>query len=1382
MAEISPKLVRIFISSPRDVAEERRAAAELIEQELAKREAFRKPLKLDVFRYDDPHSDTPFLADRSPQKSVDQRLQSADAEIVVAILWARMGTPVPDSADPDKILYQSGTEQEIKEALKAGREVLVYFRRGQPAAPDDDDELDEFKAQRQKVREFRMRLENGGCGVNGYQDCEDFRRKLAQHLDQVLTRIRDASLAPARQVAIRLPLPWTGDPYPGLRSFEQEEAPIFFGRREETAELVRWVAEEGRRFVAVVGVSGSGKSSLVKAGLLPELGEWPSAIVRLIDAGGDPFRALSVRLGPHLPPSRRSEFRADPARRLGELTWIDEVLSEKPASTCLLIVIDQFEELQTAVPENWHEAFIGLLEKLAKHNRMRIVVSLRADFLGGLSRNETLAGLFSGRSFVLHPPGSGALRAIIRDPAKLVGVAVEDSLIDDLAEAARLELGALPLLAFTLERLYSRREGQKLVLPTVGGSTTLGAILGDYTNEVEEALPLEQREVFPQLFRHLVRVEDGGRRIAKRRCRPVDLGDDATIIALRDNLVGCRLLLALDDPADGVELAHEVLLQAWPNLHAWVAAFSTHLVVREDIERLRAAGAPRLEGWLLERAVDLVDRAPELLDEAQAALVKRSREEYEDFLRREANAVAERAAACIEEGDCATAIALCLEVLPTTPRSQRPATSLALSTLHEAWRSLRELRVVETEQDRVYDACFSPDGTRVVIAGEDGTVRLWHADGIGEPLILRGHEGPVRAASFSPDRTRLVSASEDGTVRLWYVDGASDPIILRGHKGRALTTSFSPDGTRVVSAGDDGMVLWQVEGTAPPLILGGQANATSFSPDGTLLVSGSDSGTVRVWHADGGGEPLTLRGHEGKVNATSFCPDGRRVVSASDDGTVRLWQADGAGEPLILRGHAGSVLAASFSPDSTRVVSAGDDGTLRLWQADRRDQALILRGVHWASFTSDGTRVVRAGNDRTERMSRADGSGELLIFGRHEGAVRAASFSPDGTRVVSAGDDGTMRLWSVDGTDEPLILPGDLFLQDHASFSPDGTRVVSADYDGILRLWRVDRAGEPLILGGHEGRVRAASFSSDGTRVVGAGNDRTVLVWRADGTGDPLILGRDEGGVRTASFSPDGTRVVSAGYDGILRLWRVDRAGELLTLHGHVGPVLVASFSPDSTRVVSTGDDGTVRLWRTEDISEPLILRGHEGAVRAASFSPDGRRVVSAGDDGTVRVWRTEGTSDPLILGGHDGEVSAASFSPNGTQVVSAGADCTVRLWQADGTGEPLVFRGHRRRVRAASFSPDGKRVVSVGDDATVQLWRADGSAPLILRGHRGGVRAASFSPDGTRVVTDGDDGTVRVWHVFANDHDLIEAARAILPRQLTDAQRARYHLPPRSV
>jgi WD40 repeat protein len=1298
MSELRSKLVRIFISSPSDVAEERKAAAELIEDELAKREAFVEKLKLRAFRYDDPNSDTPFLAGHSPQASVDQRMRSADAQIVVAILWARMGTPVRDPRDPAKILYQSGTEQEVEEALKAGREVLVYFRRGQPSMPDNDDLVAEALAQRKEVRAFIARLKQQGRGVNEYQDVRGFRRQLEQHLDQILTQIRDASIVPVGQVTTAPEPRWTGDPYPGLRSFELEEAPIFFGRREETAELVRWVVEEGRRFVAVVGVSGSGKSSLVKAGMAPKLPGWPCVIVRL---AGDPFHALAIRLETFLPASHRRAFQDDPAKQLAAPGWIDDLLKDKPASACLLIVIDQFEELQTAVPENFRAAFVGLLKALADHNRVRIVVSLRADFLGAMSRDEILARVLRGNGFVLDPPGPAALRAIIREPARLVRVTIEDSLIDELVEAARHEPGALPLLAFALERLYSRREGKQLVLPAVVGSARLGPILSDHTREVEDALPAEQREELPRLFRHLVRVEDGARRIAKRRCRPADLGDDEILIALRNRLIEARLLTALDDAAEGVEVAHEVLLDAWPSLQDWVAAYRTHLVVRDDVERLRANGAPRLEGWLLERALDLTDEAPELLDTAQMALVRRSGQENQDFLGREANAVADRAAVCIKEGDCATAIALCLEVLPPTPPTRRPVTSLALSTLHEAWRSIRELRIIETGQGAVWAASFSPDGMRVVSAGHDGTVRLWHLDGTGEPLILRGHEDIVRAASFSPDGMRVVSAGEDGTVRLWPTDGSGEPLILRGHKGRVSAASFSPDGRRIVSCGEDG--------------------------------------TVRLWYTDGVGEVLLPHGRW--VRTASFSPDGTRVVSAGDDGTVRLWRADGQGEPLILKGHVGGVSAASFSPDGTRLVSAGQDGTVRLWGAV--------------------------------------GLGEPLIVWPSQHMVLAASFSPDGTRIVSAGQDGTVRLWRADRIGKPLLLGGHESWVRAASFSPDGTKLISAADDGTMRLWCTDRGSEPLILHGHGGWALAASFSPDGRLVVSASDDSTVRLWQADGSGKPVILPGHAGGVFAASFSADGKRVVVGSGSGTVRIWPADGNPVPLRLRGHKGRVRAASFSPDGRRVVSAGDDGTVRIWHTDSTSPPLILEGHEDWVVAASFDPKGKRVVSASGDGTVRVWQADGSGEPLILRGHDGRVRTASFSPDGTLLVSAGVDGTVRIWQADGKGKPLILCGHNGVVWAASFSPDRTRVVSAGGDGTVRLWHADGvGEPLILRGHEHEVFAASFSPDGRRVVSAGRDGTVRIWYVLASEHELIEAARASLPRQLTDAQRAKYHLP----
>ena len=667
--------------------------------------------------------------------------------------------------------------------------------------------------------------------------------------------------------------------------------------------------------------------------------------------------------------------------------------------------------------------------------------------------------------------------------------------------------------------------------------------------------------------------------------------------------------------------------------------------------------------------------------------------------------------------------------------------------------------VLKGHTSAVNYATFSPDGTRVVTASDDGTARAWPADGTGEAVVLTGHTSFVSHAAFSPDGSRVVTASYDGTGRVWPADGTGEAVVLTGHTSFVSHAAFSPDGTRVVTASGDGTGrVWPADGTGEAVVLTGHTSAVNyaaFSPDGTRVVTASGDGTARVWPADGTGEAVVLTGHINTrpVYYATFSPDGTRVVTASGDGTGRVWPADGTGEAVVLTGHTSAVYYAAFSPDGTRVVTASGDGTARVWFADGTGEAVVLTGhtsaVNYAAFSPDGSRVVTTSHDGTGRVWPADGTGEAVVLTGHTRPVYYAAFSPDGSRVVTASGDGTARAWFADGMGEPVVLTGHTRPVYYAAFSPDGTRVVTASHDATGRVWPADGTGKAVVLTGHTSAVNYAAFSPDGTRVVTASHDGTGRVWPADGTGKAVVLTGHTSAVYYAAFSPDGTRVVTTSHDATGRVWPADGTGKAVVLTGHTSAVNYAAFSPDGTQVVTASHDGTGRVWPADGTGEPVVLTGHTSAVNYAAFSPDGSRVVTTSHDGTGRVWPADGTGKAVVLTGHTRPVYYAAFSPDGSRVVTASGDGTGRVWPADGTGKAVVLTGHTSAVYYAAFSPDGSRVVTASGDGTGRVWPADGTGePVVLTGHTSDVNYAAFSPDGSRVVTASHDGTARVWRV----------------------------------
>ncbi|XRB25260.1 EF-hand domain-containing protein [Pseudoscourfieldia marina] len=578
---------------------------------------------------------------------------------------------------------------------------------------------------------------------------------------------------------------------------------------------------------------------------------------------------------------------------------------------------------------------------------------------------------------------------------------------------------------------------------------------------------------------------------------------------------------------------------------------------------------------------------------------------------------------------------------------------------------------------------------------------------------MTGHSDYVTSASYSADGTRIVSASWDQTVRVWDATTGACISVLEGHSSTVTSASYSADGTRIVSAsGDETVRVWDATTGACISVLeghSGDVTSASYSTDGTRIVSASDDKTVRVWDATTGACISVLEGHSSTVTSASYSADGTRIVSASVDKTVRVWDATTGACISVLEGHSDYVTSASYSADGTRIVSASRDNTVRVWDATTGACLSVLEGhshvVRSASYSADGTRIVSASADKTVRIWDATTCACVSVLEGHSDWVTSASYSADGTRIVSASEDKSVRVW--DATTGACLseLEGHSDGVTSASYSADGTRIVSASWDKSVRVWDATAGACLSVLEGHSGAVRCASYSADGTRIVSASGDKNVRVWDATTGACISVLEGHSRYVTSASYSVDGTRIVSASGDKSARVWDATTGACISVLEGHSDYVTSASYSADGTRIVSASSDSTVRVWDATTGACISVLEGHSSAVLSASYSVDGTRIVSASGDKTVRVWDATTGACISVLEGHSSGVTSASYSADGTRIVSASGDETVRVWDATTGACVSVLEGHSREVHSASYSTDGTRIVSASGDGSVRVW-----------------------------------------------------------------------------
>ncbi|MFD5417471.1 trypsin-like peptidase domain-containing protein [Streptomyces sp. NPDC127069] len=1154
-------------------------------------------------------------------------------------------------------------------------------------------------------------------------------------------------------------------PYRGLEPFTADQARWFEGRQEAVRHVVASLGRQ-RRLTLLLGPSGSGKSSLVQAGVLRALAEGALA-------GSDRWAAVLAR--PRQDPMAELERAGLPgAATDGLAEAVTRRLAADPGIERVLLVIDQFEELFThpgAGGPQQHRLPLAqqITTTVGTHPELSVILVMRDDFYPQLAAQAPglLKAAMPGLLNVPNTLDRGDLHDIIVRPALDVGARFQAGLpeqivMDVLATdpdgptTGQVPATVLPLLELTLSQLWQRRQDGYL---THEAYRRIGAVSGSLTlwcDAAVQRLPAGQRPIAQRVLTSLVRPADPSRQAPAVRAQvPLDdlrdlAGDpdapagpdgahrdvDEVIAALTRHRVITTQTAATAEGSGGppgrpvAELIHDALIRDWGTLREWID--QDHRF-QEWLDRTRErrtrwaeqqdpgdllAGTALAEGLEWSRQRRLPGDISAFLTtsrQRQQAAVRRSR-------RLNAVLATLLALALLAAGGALWQWRTAVTAREAAQSRQLAAQSSELIGTNPELASLLAVQAYRTHHNA------------------ESLAALRNAAALPKHRRLAGHTDSVRAEAFSPDGGTLATVSDDRTLRLWNVAQGTEKAVRTGHTGEVYAVAFASDGRTVATAGADRTVrLWNAEHGTYRTVRGetkSTVDSVAFSPDGKTLATAGLDGYVQLWDVRTGAPGRTLSGHGGQVTSVAFSPDGQTLASGGADTEVLLWDVADGRLRRKLSGHKGQVNDVAFSRDGHTLASVGGEGVLKLW-----DPA----------------------------------TGENRSY-QGEGTVRAVAFSPDG-RTIATGSDNVVQLWDAATGVALTGLIGHTDSVYDVAFSPGGATLASCGSDHSVRLWDMTRGVVRAAQVRHKGAVMAAAFSRDGSLLATVSLDGTIRVSDARGGAmrDPWSV--NPGSLLAVEFSPDGATLATGDIEGTVRLWDVATGRNTKSWTEHEDQVNAVAFSPDGSRLATAAADSTVLVWDLRAGKLHTALAGHKDAVNAVVFSRDGATLATGSGDGTVGLWDADTGDNLAFLRGHTQQVSSVAFSPDGRTLASASYDRTVRLWNVGSRTTRATLLGHTGEVTRVVFSPDGKTVASAGIEATARLWDAGTGKPLVtLTGHSGAVFALAFSPDGGTLVTGGFDSVTRLWDTVLPRPDAAVAAICkAVNRDLTTEERTAY-------
>ncbi len=1178
------------------------------------------------------------------------------------------------------------------------------------------------------------------------------------------------------------------NPYKGLRAFQTVDANDFFGRDDLIDQLISHLSLSGKRndFLAVVGPSGSGKSSVVKAGMIPRIQagaldqevNWYTAE---IVPGTHPMEELEVALLAVSTSEIPDLYDILTKDERGLVRAVKRII---PENSEFVLFIDQFEEAFTLITNNderlhFLNSIINAVED--ERSRIKIILTLRADFYDRPLLYAEFGNLIRQHTELVLPLNEAELKASIEGPAERVGVKLEAGLVNAIINDVAEQPGALPLLQYALTELFERRQGRTMLLSDyqdIGGTT--GA-LARRAEELYQSFNAEEQAATRQMFLRLVTLGEGSddtrRRVLQSELLSLNRQSNA-MPKIIQQFGKFRLLTFDHDPqtrSSTIEVAHEALIRQWERVRAWLdenrEALRMHrrlTSATEEWNQTRRDASFLARGIRLQQFEALANDSDIALNEVETTFLTMSVEAREERERLEVErqereeALEERARQRLQLLASVMAVAAVIAI------------GLSIFAFNAQQRAEEQANIAENNASTATVA----QGLAVNSANSAATSAAEALENEAEARALALAANARNASSLGDPQLALVLALEaeqafspppvDILRTLSTITYAPGPTArYENHAGSVTSVEFSDDSQYIISSSVDGSVRVINNQTKEEVLVvtidDGWLYDAAIHPDNTTIAAAASDGNVYVWSFPVGNLLYTLTGHRDEVMTVDYSPDGRFIASGGADHDIILWSLSDRAMVRTLSGHEGVVLNVVFGPDGSRIASSSADETL----GDVGDDAV----------------------DRTVRIWDANTAEELIVINPESGFVRALDFSPTGDTISygvwDSASSGTVRVHDAFTGDEIQRFIAHTTPITAVAYSADGSKVASVAWDRTVRIWDLKLGIEADSFVGFGDRVLSMAYSLDGQSLaLGIGNignniysgedgaaDQSIWIWDVNNRDQIEAFTGHSDWLWTIDLSPDGQLAATGG--GPLRLpdnvdsdeavrdrllasttvlvWDVATQEIVATLPAHENTVDNVRFHPDGTRLLTSSWDSHIILWDFATETEIRRYDAHTDRVYMLRFLADGSQFVSVSKDGRAILWDTE-SGEIIREFEHNIAVNGVDFNSDESLMATSsgdfGADTNlIWLWNIE-TGELIrTFEGHGHIVNEVRFHPSDEFLVSSSWDASIRVWNVEsGREVRQFSGHSSETFGIDFSEDGQIMLTTSSDTTVRMW------------------------------------